>query len=117
MDRTQALQLAIPGDDAASASMINIPVTAFPDSNFTFVLTVYNSTGLFPVAQSNDTEGGLNVSVATEILGFFIPERPEVVDLEDPVRIYLRDLRESNDSEEVSNYYNSAMFAHLTVSL
>lgn len=77
-------------------SSIEIPVDVFPDSNFTFVLNHYATNVLFPLNSSefnivNSSE--FNIVTDTEVIGFGIPEEPNITNLNMPVKITLQSLR------------------------
>ena len=110
------LSLLIGGDEMtelnrSNATTIAIPPNAFPDSNFSYVLNHYATSVLFQLAIPESVNSSeFNVIVDTEVIGFLIPEEPNVSNLSMPVTITLQSFRGRNG--EVSTCNSSVFIFH-----
>ena len=78
-------------------SSIQVPMEAFPDSEFSFVLNHYATSIFFPLATPEGfNESEYEMVTDTEVIGFTIPEEPNITNLTDPVVIVLQSLRGRN---------------------
>lgn len=75
-------------------SAIEIPAEAFPEMDFSYVFNHYATNVFFQVTPPEDMNASdYDIVADTEVLGFSIPEEPNITDLRMPVRITLQSLR------------------------
>lgn len=82
------------GNITVVPALIEVPVEAFPEFEFSFVFNHYVTSVFFPLSRpDNVNESDYDVVTDTEVIGFTIPEEPNITNLSMPVRIILQSMR------------------------